>query len=197
MPSYWHSGHRHCCLPVCLPRRAAWISLSPPLEELVFETVCSAWQVWFAFQAHRSQVRPGDPLHGADTLSLSPHMPIHITQKSWGSQALLGTGLVLSGKEEGAIVDWSLLWISRSTKEGYAVGECPSPCRCCLTRCACTQTCPCAWSCHLPVVQQQLGVAEGQVGELAVAVCVFLLSGQWQLGMSLTRQGLGRAAGCS
>lgn len=91
---------------------------------------------------------------------------------SRGSQALLGTGLVLSGKEEGAIGDWSMLWISRSTKEGYAVGECPSPCRCCLTRCACTQTCPCAWGCHLPVVQQQLGVAEGQVGELAVAVCV-------------------------
>lgn len=85
VPSYWYSGHRHRCLPVCFPRRAAWISLSPPLQGLVFETICSAWQVWFAFQAHISQVRPGDPLQGADTLSLSPHMPIHVSQKPWGS----------------------------------------------------------------------------------------------------------------
>lgn len=40
--------------------------------------VCSsAWQAGFVFQARGSQVRPGDPLHGADTLSLSPHVPNH------------------------------------------------------------------------------------------------------------------------
>lgn len=40
---------------------------------------------------------------------------------------LLGAGLMLSGKEEGAIVGWSMLWIPESTKEASAAGRCLSP----------------------------------------------------------------------
>lgn len=46
---------------------------------------------------------------------------------SRGSWVLLGAGLMLSGKEEGAIVGWSMLWIPESTKEASAAGRCLSP----------------------------------------------------------------------
>ena len=116
---------------------------------------------------------------------------------SRGSRPLLGAGLMLSGKEEGAIVGWSMLWIPESPREASAAGRCPSPCRCCLTRCACSSTCSCSCPC-MPGAATSLRFS-GSWGwekdrlESWQWRCTSLLTGQWRLGMLFTRLGLGWA----
>lgn len=65
------------------------------------------------FVFHGSQMRPGDLLHGADRLSLSPQVPDHGTQHAWGSWVLLGTRLMFSEKEEGAVAGSGFLRVPR------------------------------------------------------------------------------------